>query len=176
MNIDDVLRNHPSRQPWTLKTGTHMKSALVTLLIALLSSTGTSSTASAAGSSPHLSTVVVSTRTYASEDAHAAELLDWIATVSPDHAPMGRGTVTTERMQLFADGLSNTLSSTPQPPGRLPERGIPGEEYKVENTLPDGTFQSWSYRWVQPRTGHGGGWSLTGYEYRKGEHFQTRPR
>jgi len=89
---------------------------------------------------------------------------------------MGRGTVTTERMQLFADGLSNALSSMPQPPGRLPERGIPGEVYKVENTLPDGTFQSWTYRWVQPRTGHGGGWNLTGYEYRKGEHFQTRPR
>jgi hypothetical protein len=115
---------------------------------------------------PH--TTVVTSHTYASGDPAAGSILDWIAARSPDRRPLARnGVVSVERMQHFR-GLSARSSDSPTPPGGLPDKGSPGEEYNVENNLPDGTAQTWSYRWVEPSTGHGGGWDLVGYSFRKG--------
>lgn len=113
-------------------------------------------------------TTVVTSHTYASGDPAAGHILDWIAARSPSRQPLARnGVVSVERMQYFP-ASSTRSSDSPTPPGGLPDKGHPGEEYNVENTLPDGTAQSWSYRWVEPSTGHGGGWDLVGYSFRKG--------
>lgn len=82
-------------------------------------------------------------------------LMDWVAAHAPDHMPLGRnGSVRVEGAQLVS--------------GRLPGEGRPGEEYTVENTLPDGTVQSWGFQWKAASAAHGDGWEMTRYTFRKG--------
>ncbi len=54
------------------------------------------------------------------------------------------------------------------PPNGLPDTGQPGEILKVESILPDGSTQSWEYRWEAPSTGHGAGWVFVAYSVRIG--------
>lgn len=151
-----------------------MTKQLPLLLAMCLTTAGIASLSSAASASG--TTVMVISHTYQAEQVEGARILDWIAARSPDRAPIGRnGVVTVERMSHFI-GAIRSASDTPLPPGGLPETGYPGGQYNVENTLPDGTRQSWSYRWVEPSSGHGGRWDLTGYTYRMGHDFPTDPR
>lgn len=117
---------------------------------------------------PQRTTLILVNETYPGGSAEGRIILDWVATRSPDRLPIGRqGVVSIERTRHFS-GASRSASDSPTPPGGLPDKGYPGEEYNVENTLPDGTRQSWSYRWVEPSSGHGGSWDLIGYSFRKG--------
>ncbi|WP_457319020.1 hypothetical protein [Stenotrophomonas sp. P5_B8] len=151
-----------------------MRKQLPLLLAMCLTTAGIASLSSAASASG--TTVMVISHIYQAEQVEGARILDWIAARSPDRVPIGRnGVVTVERMSHFI-GAIRSASDTPLPPGGLPETGHPGGQHKVENTLPDGTRQSWSYRWVEPSSGHGGRWDLTGYTYRMGHDFPTDPR
>lgn len=145
-----------------------MKNTISVLVVAAFAFAiaGTSaSTAHAATGSP---TIVVINQSWEAREAEGGKVLDWVAAQSPDRMPLGRnGWVTVERVKKFAR-TARSSSETPAPPGGLPERGTQGEEYNVENTLPDGTTQTWSYRWTQPSTGHGGRWEMVGYSFRKG--------
>ncbi|KMU61308.1 hypothetical protein STRNTR1_3778 [Stenotrophomonas maltophilia] len=97
----------------------------------------------------------------------ARQVLDWVAQrVKPTFAPQGYGNVQVER-RAFSVGRASARSDG-SIPGKLPEQGIPGEICRVENLLPDGSLQTWEFTWVEPSSGHGGGWDVTGYTYKKG--------
>lgn len=123
---------------------------------------------SAVDAAPQRTTFIRVSDTYPGGSAEAQSILDWVAARSPDRQPTGRqGVVSIERIEHFS-GASRPTADSSTPPGGLLEKGYPGEEYQVESTLPDGTRQSWGYRWVEPSSGHGGRWDLTGYSFRKG--------
>ncbi len=104
---------------------------------------------------------------YAMQTAGARQLLDWVAQrVKPSFAPQGYGNVQVEQ-RAFSVGRASARSDE-SIPGMLPEQRFPGEIYRVENLLPDGSLQTWEFTWVEPPSGHGGGWDVTGYTYNKG--------
>jgi hypothetical protein len=145
-----------------MKNGTP---SIVVIALSLAIAVTSASTTHASTVSP---TIVVINQSWEADEAEGRRVLDWVASHSPDRAPIGRnGVVTVERVRKLARAHRSS-SETPTPPGGLPEKGSQGEEYNVENTLPDGTSQSWSYRWTEPSTGHGGYWDMVGYSYRKG--------
>lgn len=120
---------------------------------------------SAASSTPSNATVVVN-HAWESHQSEAQKVLAWISVHAPQFPPISGGvTVSVRRIQHFP----LTQRNTPTPPGGLPDSGYPGEVYSVENTLPDGTMQSWTFQWTEPSTGHGGHWVMTGYAYKKGD-------
>lgn len=122
--------------------------------------------AAASASSPRI-THTVTTDAYPMKTAGAREVLDWVTQrVKPTFAPQGYGSVQVERRAFSVGGAS--ARSDGSIPGKLPEQGIPGEIYRVENLLPDGSIQTWEFTWVEPSSGHGGGWDVTGYSYKKG--------
>lgn len=107
-----------------------------------------------ATASPAETTVSASQASSAGE-GEKLRLMDWVAAHAPGHMPLGRnGSVSVEGAQLVS--------------GRLPDEGRPGEEYTVENTLPDGTAQSWGFQWKAASAVHGDGWEMTRYTFRKG--------
>jgi len=109
----------------------------------------------------------VTTDAYPMQTASARQVLDWVAQrVKPSFAPQGYGNVQVER-RAFSVGRASARADE-SIPGKLPEQGIPGEIYRVENLLPDGSIQTWEFTWVEPSSGHGGGWDVTGYSYKKG--------
>lgn len=125
--------------------------------------------ASAAGvagaKAPSNATVVVN-HTWAADQSEGQKVLAWVSMHAPRFPPLsGSGVVSVETVQHFP----LTQRTPPAPPGGLPDSGYPGEVYSVENTLPDGTMQSWTFQWTEPSTGHGGGWEMTGYSYKKGD-------
>ncbi len=102
--------------------------------------------------------------------ADARNILDWVEDHAPaSFAPLGYGRVHVERSALSPLHSSADNARTESgPPGKLPDSGVSGEIYKVENIFPDGSIQSWEFKWVEPSTGHGGRWDLIAYSYRKG--------
>lgn len=108
----------------------------------------------------HAAATPATTTVSANQGASAGEgekrrFMDWVAAHAPDHMPLGRnGSVRVEGAQLVS--------------GRLPDEGRPGEEYTVENTLPDGTVQSWGFQWEAASAVRGDGWEMTRYTFRKG--------
>ena len=122
-----------------------------------------SATTVAGAKAPSNATVVVN-HTWAADQSEGRKVLAWVSTHAPRFPPLGAGAVAVERIQHFP----LTQRTTPALPGGLPDSGYPGEVYTVENTLPDGTMQSWTFQWTEPSTGHGGGWEMTGYSYKKG--------
>lgn len=120
-----------------------------------------------AGAAPSRITHTVTSEEFPMQTAGARQVLDWVAQrVKPSFAPQGYGTVQVER-QAFSLGLASARSDD-SIPGKLPDEGIPGEIYRVENLLPDGSIQTWEFTWTEPSSGHGGGWEVTGYTYKKG--------
>jgi len=107
---------------------------------------------------------------FAEQTLHTRNVLDWVKRHSPSSfAPLGYGKVLVERSASTLQRVSAPDSTTNSDfPGRLPDSGAPGEIYKVENSLPDGSMQMWEFKWVQSSTGHGGGWEIIAYLYRKG--------
>ncbi|MBO1746609.1 hypothetical protein LMF57_01335 [Stenotrophomonas sp. SI-NJAU-1] len=134
----------------------------------LLLSVGVACLAStSAWAAPQRVTYAVTNDELALHQPEARDVLTWVGRhVRPSFAPLGAGTVHVER-SAFSSGAVARMSD-PSPPGKLPDSGYPGEQYKVENTLPDGTYQSWEFRWVEPSSGHGGGWEMTGYQFKRG--------
>jgi hypothetical protein len=61
----------------------------------------------------------------------------------------GYGNVQVER-RAFSVGRASARADE-SIPGKLPEQGIPGEIYRVENLLPDGSLQTWEFTWGNPR-------------------------
>ena len=123
-----------------------------------------SATSMAVAKAPSNATVVVN-HTWAADQNEGQQVLAWVSQHAPRFPPLsGASVVSVERIQHFP----LTQRNTPAPPGGLPDSGYPGEVYSVENTLPDGTMQSWTFQWTEPSTGHGGGWEMTGYSYKKG--------
>lgn len=121
--------------------------------------------ASSAVAQAHSTATTVTHHSWKAEHAQGRAVLAWVAAHAPDFAPIGQqGVVSVERVQHFA----LTAQTRTSPPGGLPEKGLPGEEYSVQNTLPDGTVQSWTFQWTEPSTGHGGSWVIIGYEYKHG--------
>lgn len=120
-----------------------------------------------AGASPQRITHTVTADDHPRQTAGARQVLDLVTQrVKPSFAPQGHGHVRVER-QAFSVGRVSARSDE-SIPGKLPEQGIPGEIYRVENLLPDGSIQTWEFTWVEPSSGHGGGWDVTGYTYKKG--------
>lgn len=118
----------------------------------------------AVAKAPSSATVVVN-HIWAADQSEGRKVLAWVSQHAPRFQPLsGASVVSAERIQHFP----LTQRNTPTPPGGLPDSGYPGEVYSVENTLPDGTMQSWTFQWTEPSTGHGGRWQMTGYEYKKG--------
>lgn len=117
--------------------------------------------------------VVVLHETYAAGDQDGTRILQWISLKSPDYTPIkGNAEVRVERM-TFAKGsravrAATARAGTPSPPNGLPDTGQPGEVYKVESILPDGTTQSWEYRWESTSSGHGESWVFVAYAVRIG--------
>ncbi len=112
-------------------------------------------------------THTVTSDAYPMQTAGARQVLDWVTQrVKPSFAPQGYGNVQVER-QAVSVGRASARSDE-SIPGKLPEQGVPGEIYRVENLLPDGSLQTWEFTWVEPSSGHGGGWDVTGYTYKKG--------
>jgi hypothetical protein len=100
-------------------------------------------------------TTVSANQSSSAGEGEKRRLMDWVAAHAPGHMPLGRdGSVRVEGAQLVS--------------GRLPDEGRPGEEYTVENTLPDGTAQSWGFQWKAASAVHGDGWEMTRYTFRKG--------
>lgn len=146
-----------------------MKNGIPTLVAAALTVFIAGTPASSAHADTRSPTIVVVNQSWEAHEAEGLRVLDWVAAHSPDRSPIGRnGRVTVEQLKKFAR-TRRSSSETSAPPGGLPEKGSQGEEYNVENTLPDGTTQTWSYRWTEPSTGHGGRWEMVGYSYRKGD-------
>ncbi|WP_312316028.1 hypothetical protein [Stenotrophomonas sp.] len=138
-----------------------MKLIVSTALALVLAASATSM---AVAKAPSNATVVVN-HTWAADESEGQQVLAWVSTHAPRFPPLrGASVVAVERIQHFPVSQRNT----PMPPNGLPDSGYPGEVYSVENTLPDGTMQSWTFQWSEPSTGHGGGWELTGYSYKKG--------
>ncbi|MGE6332175.1 hypothetical protein [Stenotrophomonas sp. NPDC077659] len=137
----------------------------LTLMIALASLTTTS-----AASSPLriIHTVTIDELPMHTADARSA--LEWVKRHAPaSFAPFGFGKVSVERGAFSSPhGRTMTAQASSDLPGKLPDSGVPGEVYKVENVFPDGTIQTWEFRWVQPSTGHGGGWEVIAYSFRQG--------
>ncbi len=115
-------------------------------------------------------TLVVVNSSYKAGNLTGQSILDWISRHSPDYPPIGRnGEVSLERMMQtnrLGPLVPSQSPSLPGPPGKLPESGAPGEILRMENLLPDGTTQTWEFRWVQPSTGHGGYWATAAYSIR----------
>ncbi|MGV6494256.1 hypothetical protein ACTUVK_000883 [Stenotrophomonas rhizophila] len=129
-----------------------------------------SATPSMAHSSINGTTLVVVNQTYPAGHPQGQSILDWVTRHASDYAPRGRnGEVRLERMNHSnpAGPLAPAQSSDlPGPPGKLPEQGAPGEILRMENILPDGTTQTWEFRWIQPSTGHDGYWATAAYSIR----------
>lgn len=122
--------------------------------------------AAASAASPRITHTVVSEE-FARQSAGARQVLEWVSQhVRPSFAPLGLGTVQVEHSTVSVGRVSARSSDTI--PGKLPAEGIPGEIYRVENILPDGSVQSWEFTWMAPSTGHGGGWSVTSYTFKTG--------
>ncbi len=146
-----------------------MKNGIPTLVAAALAFFIACTPASTAHAAARPPTIVVINQSWEAHEAEGRRVLDWVAAHSPDRTPIGRnGRVMVEQVRKFAR-TGRSSSETSAPPGGLPDKGSQGEEYNVENTLPDGTTQTWSYRWTEPSTGHGGRWEMVGYSYRKGD-------
>ncbi|MCF7750392.1 hypothetical protein KQ945_06515 [Bacillus subtilis subsp. subtilis] len=116
-------------------------------------------------------TFVVVNESYKAGNAQGRAVLDWITRHWPDYAPIGRnGEVRLERLTHASTPVAAPVASQspdlPAPPGKLPDSGAPGEILRMENILPDGTTQTWEFRWVQPSSGHGGHWSTAAYSIR----------
>ena len=135
---------------------------LVALTIALATIVPTVATAA----SPRITHTVVSEE-FSKQSIDARHVLEWVTqNVRPAFAPLGYGTVHVEHSVISVGRASASYNDSI--PGKLPTEGVPGEIYRVENILPDGSVQSWEFTWVAPSSGHGGGWSVTGYTYKKG--------
>lgn len=117
--------------------------------------------------------IVVLNETYEAGDQNGTRILQWISINSPNHTPIkGNAKVRVERM-TFAKGdravrAVGADAGAPLPPNGLPDTGQPGEIYKVESILPDGTTQSWEYRWESTSSGHGASWVFVAYAVRIG--------
>ena len=132
----------------------------------LVMALGTLLAAGASASSQRI-THTVTSDAFAMQTTGARQVLDLVAQrVRPSFAPQGYGHVQVERRAVSVGRAA--ARSDESIPGKLPEQGLPGEIYRVENLLPDGSTQSWEFTWVQPSSGHGGGWEITAYTYKKG--------
>ena len=121
----------------------HALNGLAVLAIAL----GGLIPAAASASSQRI-THTVTTDAYPMQTASARQVLDWVAQRVKPSFPAGLrqragGTacILGGRASARADGSI---------PGKLPEQGIPGEIYRVENLLPDGSIQTWEFTWWNP--------------------------
>lgn len=131
----------------------------ILMLLALALTTG-----AAAAESPS-SAIMMTQDSWDTEHAQGQAVLAWVGAHAPKFAPIAqRGTVKVERVRRFA-GAADMRSS---PSGALPEKGSPGEKYSVDNTLLDGTVQSWTFQWNEPSSKESGNWVVTAYTYRKG--------
>lgn len=151
-----------------------MKHAL--LLAAMSLACGSTVLASQPACAAHARTaVVVLDETYPASDPRAAGILRWISTRSPQYAPLETSTakIRLERTFVATGGRAAQVAAAngdaPLPPTGLPDTGQPGEILKVESILPDGSTQSWEYRWEAPASGHGGGWVFVAYSVRIGQ-------
>lgn len=131
----------------------------ILMLLALSLATG-----AAAAESPS-SAIMMTQDSWDAEHAQGQAVLAWVGAHAPKFPPITqRGTVKVERVQRFA-GAEDMRSS---PSGALPEKGSAGEKYSVENTLLDGTVQSWTFQWNETSSSEGEKWVVTAYTYRKG--------
>ncbi|MEN5205340.1 hypothetical protein ABE473_12840 [Stenotrophomonas sp. TWI700] len=72
-----------------------------------------------------------------------------------------------DRMTVEAQARVDPLAiqTATAPPVPLPTRGTPGERLTILNELPGGFRERWTFEWVTPRGGGGGGeWKQTHYE------------
>lgn len=119
---------------------------------------------SAAAQAPEMASMIVH-HSWNAGNVQGRAVLAWVAAHAPEFAPIGRqGAVKVARVQHLPLTAQIGIS---HPPGSLPQKGMPGDEYSVQHTLPDGAVQSWTFQWGEPSTGHGGHWKMNGYEYKK---------
>ena len=85
-------------------------------------------------------THTVTSDAYPMQTAGARQVLDWVAQRVKPSFPQGYGNVQVER-QAVSVGRASARSDE-SIPGKLPDQGIPGEIYRVENLLPDGSIQT----------------------------------
>lgn len=108
--------------------------------------------------------MTVETKARYTVGASEADALDrWLAR-TPEAEPrsLDWGTVTISSFKRVDPLAIRTANAPPVP---LPTRGTPGEQLTIINELPGGFRERWTFEWVAPRGGGGGGeWKQTHYE------------
>jgi hypothetical protein len=142
------------------------KNVLNALLAVTLIFGGTWISSDVSASPRQNASTVTTTRVYEAGSVEGASIYAWIRDKSPEYAPLVIGT----EISVTTTSVSNdkaTVAAFPSPPVTLPSSGTPGQTITIMSTYANGGFESWTYTWVSGRSG-GGSWSLSGYEYKKG--------
>ncbi|MGV7188591.1 hypothetical protein [Xanthomonas axonopodis] len=121
-----------------------------------------------------VSSVVTTTRVYEGS-GDLAQVSGWIKKASPGYTPVMPLRKVTIARTVKSSGLAST-QGVGDPPLDLPTNGMNGEKLTIRNDYPQGSYESWTYEWVN--SSNASGWILRDYQFHsngKDEYPPTQP-
>lgn len=102
--------------------------------------------------------------------AEANRIQAWLEANSPELAPIRlAGEITVTNGYSLPRTVATQAGPRPDgPTAELPKTGTPGQRVSVEDEMPDGTRQYWSYEWQGSGSSGGGSWNLISYRFHLG--------
>ncbi|WP_139370309.1 hypothetical protein [Xanthomonas axonopodis] len=121
-----------------------------------------------------VSSVVTTTGVYQGS-SDLAQVSGWIKKASPSYTPVMALRKVTISRTVKSSGLA-TIQGVGDAPVDLPTNGMNGEKLTIRNEYPEGSYESWTYEWVDG--GSASGWILRDYQFHnsgKDEGVPTQP-